>query len=109
MTTTTKAKPKTVAMIFTILIDHSLDIQEPDVSIHYKEYQLMFYDYCFQRRSRHFGRRARIDEAELEAVQMGIKQLFVSTEISDLYEKQGWYVVKDSPPDSILGKALPSA
>jgi hypothetical protein len=49
-----------------------------------------------------------IHDAELAAVRMGIKQLFVSTEISNLYQKQGWYVIKNSLTGSILEKTLPA-
>jgi len=47
-----------------------------------------------------------IQRAESKAKQMGIKQLFVLTNIADFYKKAGWLFVEEDPKGSILTKTL---
>ena len=47
-----------------------------------------------------------IQKAEAEAVKVGIPELFVLSEFSGLYRKQGWSVIQTSGSDSVLAKLL---
>ena len=47
-----------------------------------------------------------IHAADVEAKGIGIMELFVYTDISDLYQKLGWHVIETAGANSVLTKVL---
>ena len=47
-----------------------------------------------------------VGEAEVEAIRVGCAELFVRTDVPDLYRRLGWRVIETNHPDVVLVKAL---